>query len=244
MPDTALLAMTWRVTRRRLVSSPLAIAAGLAFPALVAGIGLTDSYETAAKLFFFLLPHVFLIAAQDTVRSDIEGGALESVLLLGGRFRGYLRAKSLVLAAAAGAYSCGLFLLFAAWGAAAGAFKPVFAVRFGLAVLAGLYYIALAGALSYVLRAGSNVLALLLAQSAALIGLVFSASSRTGLLDYAATGHFPGVGPKLLFGALVAVLPNVVVSGRLPAFAGQVLAGLVLALFIQHRLARRTEIRS
>jgi hypothetical protein len=88
------------------------------------------------------------------------------------------------------------------------------------------------------------VLVLLLAQSAALIGLVFSASSRAGLLDYAATGHFPGIGPKLLFGVLVAVLPNIVVSGRLPAFAGEVLAGLGLALFAQSRLARRIEIKS
>ena len=118
-----------------------------------------------------------------------------------------------------------LFGLFAAWGAAVGAFRPAFVVQFALALLAGSYYVALAGVLSHFLRAGSNVLALLLAQSAAVFGLIFSATSRTGLLDYAATGHFPGLGPKLLFGAFVAVLPNVVVSGRLPAFAAEVLAG-------------------
>ena len=101
----------------------------------------------------------------------------------------------------------------------------------------------MAGTLSYVLKAGSNVLALLLAQSAAVMALVFSTTSRTGLLDYAATGHFPGIGAKLLFGALVAVLPNVVVAGRLPFFTAEVAAGLGLALFVQGRLARRLEIR-
>jgi hypothetical protein len=243
MPDAALFALTWRVTRRRLASSPLAIVAGLAFPACVAWIGLNDSYATAAKLFFFLLPHVFLVAAQDMARSDIESGALENVLFLGGRFRGFLSAKSLVLAGAAGIYAAGLFGLFTAWGAATGAFQPVFAARFGLAVLAGFYYMALAGVLSHFLRAGSNVLALLLVQSAALAGLIASTTARTGLLDYAAAGRFPGLGPKLFFGALTAVLPNVIVSGRLPYFAAEVAAGLGLALFVQGRLVRRLEIR-
>ena len=48
MADRVLLALTWRVTRRRLLGSPLAIAAALAFPALVVWIAVTDSYGTAA----------------------------------------------------------------------------------------------------------------------------------------------------------------------------------------------------
>ncbi len=244
MADPVLFALTWRVTRRRLLGSPPAIAAALAFPAFVVWLGLTDSYGTAAKFFFFLLPHVFLISAQDAVRSDIESGALESVLFLGGRFRGFLGLKGLALAAGAGAYAVVLFALFAAWGLAAGGFEPAFGLRFALALLAGFYYIALAGALSYVLRAGSNVLVLLLVQAAAVGALIFSTTARTGLLDHAATGEFPGWGPRLLFGALAAVLPNVVVSGRLPAFAAEVLAGLGLAVLVQSRLARRLELLS
>jgi hypothetical protein len=243
MLDAPLFALTWRVTRRRILSSPLAIVAGLAFPAFVLWIGLNDSYATSAKFFFFLLPHVFLIAAQDMVRSDIEGGALENVLFLAGRFRGFLAAKSLVLAAVAGAYAAALFGLFAAWGAVAGGFHVSLIARFGLAVVAGLYYVALAGVLSRFIRAGSNVLGLLLAQAAAVVGLVASTTARTGFLDYIASGHFPGLGPKLLFGGLVAILPNVVVSGRLPAFIAEVLAGLAVLVFVQVRLLRRLEIR-
>lgn len=243
MPEAALLALTWRVTRQRLAASPLALGAGLAFPAFVVWIGLHDSYGSAAKFFFFLLPHVFLIAAQDTVRSDLDSGALESVLFLGGRWRRYLGAKVFALGAAAAGYAVCLFALFMTWGAAVGGLRPDFAVRFALALVAGAYYVAVAGTLSYVLKAGSNVLILLLAQSAAVMALVLSATSRTGLLDYAATGRFPGLGAKLVFGALVAILPNVVVSGRLPFFAAEIGAGLGLALLVQGRLARRLEIR-
>jgi hypothetical protein len=235
--------LTWRVARRRLIASPLAIVAGLAFPAFVAWIGLYDSYAAAAKFFFFLLPYVFLVAAEDMVRSDVDGGALENVLFLAGRFRGYLAAKSLVLAAAAAGYAAALFVLFAAWGIAEGRFTPDFALRFGLGLVAGIYYMSLAGVLSHFLKAGSNVLVLLLAQSAVVIGLVFSTTPRTGLLDWMAAGRFPGIGPKLLFGGFVAVVPNIIVSGRLPFFALEVLALLGLALAVQKRLTARLEIR-
>ena len=243
MPDRSLLALTWRIMRRRLVSSPLAVGAGLSFPAFIAWVGISHSYGTAVKFFFFLLPHMFLISVQDSVRSDIEGGALENVLFLGGRFRGFLCAKSLVLAVATAGYAAGLFGLFAAWGLVVGGFDPVFFGRFVLCLLAGAYYVAVAGILSHFLRGAANVLFLLLAQSAAVIGLLFLTTSRNGILDYAATGHFPGPGPKLVFGALVAVLPNVVVSGKLLYFSGEVLAGLGLALFVRERLIRRLEIR-
>jgi hypothetical protein len=243
MPDPTLLTLTWRVTRRRLFSSPPAVVAGLAFPAFVAWIGLEDSYAAAAKFFFFLLPHIFLIAAQDAVRSDVDGGALENVLFLGGRFRGFLAAKGLVLAGAATAYAAGLFALFAGWGLLAGGFEPGFLVRFGLGLLAGFYYLAAAGVLSHFLKAGSNVLVLFLAQSAALVGLLVSTTPRAGLLDWLASGRFPGLGPALAAGGLVAVVPNLIVSGRLPAFALEVLVLLGLAVAAQKRLTGRLEIR-
>ncbi|HDT14022.1 MAG TPA: hypothetical protein ENO03_06660 [Candidatus Aminicenantes bacterium] len=243
MLEPSLFALSWRVTRRRLSGSPLAALGALGLPVLVVWLGVVESYATAAKFFYFLLPHVFLVAAQDAVRSDIDSGALENVLFVGGRFRGYLASKGLALAVAVSAYATCLFALISAWGLAAGAFEPRSVVRFALALVAGLYYLAWAGALSYLMRAGSNVLAILLAQSAALIGLVLSTTSRAGLLDYAATGRFPGLGPKLLFGALTALLPNVVVSARLSVFTAEVLAGLVLAVLVQGRLARGLEIR-
>jgi hypothetical protein len=243
MLDTALFPLTWRVVRQRLFASPLAIAAAAAFPALVVFIGVRDSYGAAVRFFLFFFPHGFLIAAQDMVRTDIESGALENVLFLGGRFRGFLWAKSFVLAAAVGAYACGLFVLLVACGAATGAFEPVHLAQFALGLLAGFYYIGLAGTLSYFLKAGSNAVALLLAQAAVVVALLFSVTSRTGLLDHAASGRFPGPGPALVFGGLVAVLPNVVVSPSLFVFGAEVLAGLVLALLTQSRLARRLELK-
>ncbi len=242
MLDTALFPLTWRVMRTRLLASPLTLVACLAFPAFLVWIGLRDSYETAAKFFFFLIPHAFLVAAQDTVRTDIDSGALENVLFLGGKFRDFLWAKNFALAGAVGAYALGLFILFSAWGLASGGFKSVHVVQFALGLLAGFYYVALAGVLSYFLRAGSNVLGLLLAQSAVLVALLFSTTSRTGFLDYAASGRFPGLGSRLLAGGLVAVLPNLVVSRRLFVFGAEVLAGLGLALLVQGRLARRLEL--
>ncbi|NTV81679.1 MAG: hypothetical protein HGA24_09690 [Candidatus Aminicenantes bacterium] len=242
MFDTALLTLTWRVTRKRFLGSPPALAAALAFPAFVAWIGLQDSYGTAARIFYFILPHAFLLAAQDTVRTDIESGVLENALFSGGRFRGFLMAKGLVAAAVAGAYVLFLSGLFAAWGMAIGAFRASDLVRIGLALIAGLYYVALAGILSHFLRGGSNVLALLLAQAAVLVTLLFTVSARTGLLDHAASGRFPGLGPKLLFGGLALILPNVIVTGRPTLFAAGVLAGLLAALLIRTWLLRRLEL--
>lgn len=239
MHDPALYPLTWRVTRRRLLSSPLPLTAALLFPALVLWTGLRDSYETAVKVFCFLFPHLFLVAAQDTVRTDLESGALENVLFLGGRFRAFLRAKSMVLAGAVGAYAGALFAMLAVWGLVCGGFRPVHALQFGLGLLAGAYYLGAAGALSYFVRAGSNVLSLLLAQSAVLVGLVFSATSRTGFIDDIAAGRFAGLGSKALAGGLVAVLPNLIVSRRFFSFGLVVLAGLALAAFAQDRLSRR-----
>jgi hypothetical protein len=242
MLDTALFSLTWRVARKRFLSSTPAIVAGLVFPAFVAWVVFEHSYDAASRIFYFLLPYPFLLAAQDAVRTDVESGVLENALFAGGRFRGFLRAKGLVAAGAAAGYVLVLFALFSAWGAALGAFRLSDLVRLGLALLAGLYYAALAGVLSHFLRGGSNVLSILLAQAAGVLALLFTVSSRTGLLDHAASGRFPGAGSKLLFGGLVAVLPNVVVAGQPTLFAAEVLAGLVAALTVQERLVRKLEL--
>jgi hypothetical protein len=242
MHDPALYTLTWRVARRRLLANPLAPAAAVLFPAFVVWLGLRDSYETAAKFFFFLVPHLFLVAAQDTVRTDLESGALENVLFIGGRFRSFLRAKSAVLAGAVAAYACALFAALAVWGLLTGKLEPVHAAQFGLGLLAGIYYAGVAGALSYVLRAGSNTLVLLLAQSAVLIGLLFSATSRAGFIDGLAAGRFTGLGSRLTAAGLVAVLPNLVVSRRLSVFGFEVMAGLALAILAQAWLSRRLEL--
>ncbi|HSA96664.1 MAG TPA: hypothetical protein VLJ16_11465 [Acidobacteriota bacterium] len=243
MPDPALFALTWRVTRRRVLASAPAIAAGLAFPAFIVWIGLAHSYGTAAKLFYFLLPYAFLIAAQDSVRADLDSGALENALFAGGRFRDFLRTRAIIMAAAAGAYALALFGLFAAWGLAAGGFRATDLIRLGLAFVAGFYYVALAGVLGHFVGGGANVLSLLLAQAGAVLVILFTTSTRTGLLDHAASGSFPGLGPKLLFAGLAALVPNVTVAGRPSPFAAEVAFLLLVIGVLWSRLIRGLEVR-
>jgi hypothetical protein len=192
-------------------------------------------------LFFF--PYIFLIASQDMVGTELHGGGLENVLFLGGRFRTYLWQKNLALAVAAGAYAAGVFVVLAVWGLARGTFDPFSAVQFGLGFLSGVYYVAVAGALSYGLKAGSNVVVILLVQAAALIGLIFSTTSRTGFIDHLAAGRFSGLKSQLLFFGLASVFPNLVVSRRLIHGGLAVLAGLGLALLFQKARLRRLELR-
>jgi hypothetical protein len=220
---------------------PLVVMALL--PAFLVFLGLRDSYGTAMRFFLFFSPYVFLLAAQDMVGTELAGGALENVLFLGGRFQSYLWRKNFALAAVTGGYACVLFFFLTAWGLAAGRFEALFGLQFGLALLGGLYYIALAGALSHFLKAGSNVVAILLVQFGAFLGLLFSVTSRTGFIDYLETGHFPGLGPRLAFFGFVSVFPNLAVSPRLLTGGPVIAAGLALALLFQRGRLRRLELR-
>jgi hypothetical protein len=220
---------------------PLTVMALL--PPFLVILGLRSSYGTAMKFFLFFSPYVFLLTAQDMVGTELAGGALENVLFLGGRFRRYLWEKNFVLAAVSGGYACTLFSLLAVWGFAVGGFETLFVVQFGLSLLGGLYYIALAGALSHFLKAGSNVVALLLVQFGAFLGLLFSVTSRTGFLDYLETGRFPGLGSRLAFFGFVSVFPNLAVSPRLMEGGGILVAGLAFALLFQRARLRRLELR-
>jgi len=242
MPAKNIFPLTVRLAGAKLRSSRFTVAVLAALPAFLVYLGVRDSQETAMKFFLFFFPYVFLLFAQDMVASEIAGGGLENVLFLGGRFRNYLWQKNLALAAAAGAYAAGLFLLLSAWGVARGTPGPFPAAQFGMGVLAGLYYIGLAGLLSWFLKAGSNVVAILLAQAAWLVGLLFSATSRTGFIDHLGTGVFPGLKFRLLFMGFTSVFPNLVVSRRLFHGGLVVVAGLALALILQRALAWRLEL--
>ncbi len=235
--------LTARLAWLRLRGSRLAVAAAAALPVFLLALGLKESPSAALRVFLLFFPYLFLLASQDMSASEVYGGGLENVLFLDGRFRSYLWQKNLVLAAVGGTYACAVFLGLAAWGLGRGAFEPASVLQLGLGLLAGAYYIAAAGALGFVLRAGSNVVVLLLAQAAALIGLILSTTFRTGFVDHLAAGRFPDLGSRLLFAGLAAVFPNLIVARRLFRGGVVVLAGLVLALLIQRACLRRLELR-
>jgi hypothetical protein len=149
MSREALFPLTLRLTALRIRSSRLGLAVAAAFPAVLAAAAVKDSYETALRIFLFVFPHVFLVAAQDMAGTERTGGGLENVIFLDGRFRRYFWQKNLAVAGMAGAYVSVLFLLLSLAGLALGRFEPASAAQFGLGLLAGAYYVGLAGALSY-----------------------------------------------------------------------------------------------
>jgi hypothetical protein len=227
----------------KLRSSRLTAAGLAALPLALAVCGLRSSPETAMRFFLLFFPYVFLMASQDTVATELHGGGLENILFLGGKFRRYLWLKNVALTAAAGTYATILFLLLASWGAARGAFTPFWLAQFGLGLLVGLYYVAAAAALSHFLRAGSNVVMVLLVQTVGLVGLLLAATSHTGFIEELETGRFAGLKSRLLFFGLSFVFPNLIVSRRLIPGLSAVAAGLVLALAFQRARLRRLELR-
>jgi hypothetical protein len=243
MFDQDLFPLTARLAGAKLRRSGFTVAVAAALPALLIFLGLRDSPAAALKVFLLFFPYLFLLASQDMAATEVHGGGLENVLFLEGRFRTYLWQKNLVLAAAAGAYSALAFVGLAAWGLARGVFELRSAAQFGLGLLAGAYYVAAAGALSHVLRAGSNVVIILLGQAGALIALILSTTFRTGFVDHLAAGRFPDLESLALFGGLAAVFPNLIVAPRLAGGGLVVLAGLGLALVFQRARLRRLELR-
>jgi hypothetical protein len=194
------------------------------------------------KFFLLFFPYMFLLVAQDLAGTEIRDGGLENVLFLGGDFRRYLWLKNPALATAAGAYAVSLFLPLVIWTTSQGTFDAFTLAQFGLGLLAGLYYLALAGALSYFLTAGSNVVIILLVQAAALLALLLSATSRSGFVEHLGDGRFPDLGSRLLLLGFASCFPNLIVSRRFLAGALAVAAGLALALAVQKALLRRLEL--
>jgi hypothetical protein len=243
MPAKNVFPLTVRLTGLRLRDSKFTIAAAAFLPVFLVFLGVRASSGTAMKFFLFFFPYIFLVSAQDMVATEVAGGALENVLFIRGDFRSYLWRKNFALAAASAAYAAGLFFFLAIWGIACREFSPFSALQFGLGLLAGFYYISAAGALSHFLKAGSNVVVILLVQAAAVLGLLFSATSRTGFIDHLGTGRFPDLKSRLLFLGLASVFPNLIVSPRLLRGGLAVAAGLLVALLIQRARVRRLELR-
>lgn len=243
MLEKNIFPLTVRLTVLKVRASKFNLALAAFLPAFLVFLGVRSTYGTAMKFFLFFFPYVFLVSAQDMVGTEVAGGTLENILFLRGGFRRYLWQKNFALAAAAATYAACLFFLTALWGIACGKFDPVTIPQFGLGLLAGFYYIGAAGTLSHFLKAGSNVVVILLVQAAGLIGLLFSATSRTGFIDYLGTGRFPDLGSKLLFVGFTSVFPNLIVSPRLLRGGFTVAAGLAILLLFQKALVGRLELR-
>src|SRR5512136_1210769 len=211
MAERDIFPMTFRLTAKKLSGSKFLLACAAAFPVFLVFLGARDSYGTAMKFFLYLFPYAFLLATQDLAATELAGRGLENVLFLRGRFKAYLWRKNFVVALLAGAYALALFGFLAIWGLASGTFETLSAFRFGLGLLAGLYYVGVGGALSYILKSGSNIVIILLAQALGFLIILHSALSPSGFIDRLGTGRFPGFVSKLeLCGALF-LFPNLVV---------------------------------
>lgn len=210
--------------------------------AIVAYAWVRESYETAMRFFLGLFPYVFLFLGADMVRSEAESGAQESGLFLAGRFREYLMLKGPFLAAVAAGISLAMFAGLTLAGLVAGRHPFPEAGRFGLGLVAGVYYTALAGLLSTRLRAGSNVLVVVVAQAATLLLVMLTLSSRTELLKAMETGVWPDLNTRLEFLAAAAIIPNLVLSRPLYIFSLELLALTALAFVWQRALIRRMEL--
>jgi hypothetical protein len=213
------------------------------FIVLLGYVWLKDSFSLCVRAFLFLFPYLFLFASQDMVGDEVASGALENVLFLKGRFRGYLLKKGLFLGLAALSLSLVLFLALAAYGLISREFFAVYLLQFAAGVAAGVYYLCLGGLLSFSFKGGSNVLIVILAQVFLFIGLLLAAAKGGGLLDALDQGSLPGLVSKLKFLAFAAVLPNVVSARRFVACSLALLALSGLLLAVQWAKVRKLELR-
>jgi len=220
------------ITRRKLLSARGSLFIFAGFLILLAFIWIKGAFVFSFRLFLFLFPHLFLFLAQDMIKDEVDSGALENILFLEGGFRSHLRLKNAVIAAAALGAGLILFAGFSAYGLATRQFAALFFLQFGTGILAGLYYLALAGFLSFFLRAGTNVIIVILGQFVILFGLLLSAAQKPEWIERLNSSSLSGLAAKLEFLALAVVIPNVIVAARswLSILGVGVLAGLFFGL--------------
>ena len=232
-----------RLTVLKLLRSPATVGVSLLLPALVGLVWAKESYDVGLKTFLYLLPHVFLVATQNMFKSEASGGALENVLFIRGGFRSYFLWKNAALALAGLGYGLFIFALIRVLGLWAHGTGPVELTGLAASVLAGVYYVALGGLLGHFLVGGSNVLALILAQTAAFIGLLQDAAGGHHFLESLASGAFTGAGDRLKFLALAGVLPNILVAGLLRRYALWMVPAAGALFLLQALIVRGSESR-
>jgi hypothetical protein len=220
------------VTRRKLLSARGSLFVFAGFLVLLAFIWIKGAFVFSFRLFLFLFPHLFLFLAQDMIKDEVDSGVLENILFLEGGFRGYLRLKNAVIAAAAVGVGLIIFAGFSVYGLATHQFAAQSFLQLGTGILAGLYYLAIAGFLSFFLRAGTNVLIVILGQAVVLFGLLLSAAQKPEWIERLTSSSLSGFAAKLEFLALAVVIPNVITASRswLSILGLGALAGLFFGL--------------
>lgn len=208
------LPVAFFITRRKLLSAKVNGVVLSGFLLLLAYLWIEDSFSLCLRAFLYLCPFLSLFFSQDMLNDEIHSGVLENVFFIQGRFRDYLMIKNSLVAAFALGIALVLFSGLAFYGLATGQFEARALGQFAAGVLVGVYYVAVAGFLSFFLRAGSNVLIILLGQVLLFVGFLFTASQRMGLVERLTDASFPGIGAKLEFLAVSFVLPNLVIARR------------------------------
>lgn len=214
MSHRNLLPLALFIGGRKLLSARVNSLVLCGFLLLLAYLWVEDSYSLCFKAFLYLCPFLFLLFSQDMMNEEIRSGVLENVFFAGGRFRGYLLGKTILVAACGFGITLVLFSGLALYGLAAGQFEIRAAGQFAAGLLVGAYYVALAGFLSFFFRAGSNVLVVLLGQVLLFVGLLFTASQRTGLAERLTASSFPGIGAKFELLSASFILPNIIIARR------------------------------
>lgn len=232
MLDRTLFALTVRLVVSRLLSGPGAAAVLAALAGLTAVFWLRGSFRAGLDAFLFLSPYVFLFSTADLVWSDSVSGVLENPLFLHGRFRAYLLLKAPAVMLLSTGALLAFFLILGAAGLARGEIGARDAVRFPAALSAGVYYGALGALLGTRLRAGSNVLAVLVAQAAAAAASIAAASAHSGWLVILDPGPLDAAG-RLRLAVVAAAFPNLAASPGRHGYAIEcaVLAALAFAVF-------------
>ncbi len=123
-------------------------------------------------------------------RDEIDSGALENAAFVNGGFRDYLLSKMLIMALIGLAAGAALFGVLAACGLALGQARITSAhlAQFLAGSLAGLYYSAIGGYLSFFFRAGSNVLIVIIGQVFLAIVFFLSMTSRQSWVEAVFSG--------------------------------------------------------
>lgn len=243
MPDRARGRLALRLTVLKLLRSPATLVSALSLPALVGFVWARESRGTAMRIFLYLLPHVFLVTTQNMFKGEAAGGVLENVLFVRCGFRRHILWKNAALALAGVAYALVVFAAIQAGSLGTHRAGPADLRGLAVSLCAGIYYIGLGGLLGHFLEGGSNVLALIVAQAAAFVGLIVDASGGHRFLEALGTGTFSGPGEQLRFIVLAGVLPNILVAVPLRRQAPWIALAAGALFLIQVLIVRRSELR-